>query len=129
MYKEQTNKMIKKSEDIQAKQIRAGITHQCRKGWKYAEMSAISVLTGLFLWLALRALFDNNLDAWVGNPEATRVKDMMSVAVYVLPLVFLSFSAATFLMAALNDVLAWCEGGARLLLLRIRNRRASRSDK
>ncbi|QXD01224.1 hypothetical protein [Klebsiella sp. PL-2018] len=95
MYKEQTNKMIKKSEDIQAKQIRAGITHQCRKGWKYAEMSAISVLTGLFLWLALRALFDNNLDAWVGNPEATSFSLVTAPALALfICFVGLSFNAS-----------------------------------
>lgn len=66
----------------------------------------IYLTAAVVVWLLMSALFNN---AWPGNdipvPEnASRVKDMLNVLMYVIPLTFSGLAAGHLFVALLNSV-------------------------
>lgn len=67
----------------------------------------IYLTAAVVVWLLLSALFNN---AWPGNdipvPEnASRLKDMLNVLMYVIPLTFAGLAAGNVAVILLNDIL------------------------
>lgn len=125
----QNPKMIEESVDLQAKQIKESIRRECGKPVKYREAALVSFVMGILVWLTLKTLFDLNIEHWIDDPKAQRVKDLVNVSMYVLPLPFLAFSCATLLVAIADYALTWLSGGLELLQLKVKSRRVSRHSK
>jgi hypothetical protein len=110
---------------IRSNQILIDMGRGLRNGLKYMEMSLLFFVTAILLWFSLQLLTGE----WGADPETLRVKEYLSAAGYLLPLVFAALSAASLITGLFIYLVALLMAGIEILYLRIKARRVTDREK